>query len=161
MIIKKTADGKILSFQNISQIPDHLVDLETLNDEVEINKIEINKLKDEKELELKANRDKLLNDSKFFVISAENEDYSFALNNRDLPQIAARISRMPNDSMTLGWNTSNNKRVQLNRVAFKRLQNHIDDNDENVWTLFSEKLEELVDLTTIEQIQNFNTNLIS
>lgn len=120
----------------------------------------IEQLKNHKKQELKTNRDSLLNNSQVFTILVNDEECSFSLSNKDLPVVQSRIARLTNDVLTLGWTSVQGNRIELNRIAFKRLQSHIDANDEATYSLYSEKLAQLNELTEKEKVENFNTNLI-
>ena len=115
-------------------------------------------------LELKSKRDEKLTKS-IFTVSVDGVDCAFYLRTADLPTIKEKIADLSNNTDTKTWGDINGKRINLNKVFFERLKNHIKTNDETIWDLYGEKLAELEDLakeesTTLEDIKNFNTNLI-
>lgn len=130
--------------------------------EQQINVGILSQAKDEKILELKSKRDEKLTKS-IFTVSVNGVDYAFYLRTADLPTIKEKIAALSSNTDTKTWGDINGKRINLNKVFFERLKNHIKTNDETVWDLYGEKLTELEDLvkeesTTLEDVKNFNTN---
>lgn len=108
---------------------------------------------------LKVNRDKALSSS-LYSIKIDNNDCSFYLKNSDLAVIQARINSLTNDTSTKSWSNTEGKRVLMNKAAFLSLLRHISSNDETVWDLYAEKVQEIEDAQTLEELENININLI-
>jgi hypothetical protein len=126
--------------------------------------LQIEEAKQEKLRELKSKRDEKLTKS-IFTVSVDGVDCAFYLRTADLPRIKSKIEDLSNNTDTKTWGDVNGKRINLNKAFFETLKNDINANDETIWDLYGEKLEELEALaqeesTTLEDIKNFNTNLI-
>jgi hypothetical protein len=124
----------------------------------------LSQAKDIKILELKSKRDDLLN-NKTFSITVDGVSCSFWLRNSDLQDIQGRITSLSNNTATRNWGTIQGQRVGLNKEAYISLSRHISINDAQVRDLYRKKEDELEALvgeesTTLEDIKNFNTNLI-
>lgn len=131
----------------------------------EIKQSNLSDLKRKKASELKAARDSLLSGSQVYTIKVDGKDCAFSLSNADLAVLLARRISLTNNEETIDWNNTNNDRIALNKAAVEGLIRHINSNDENTWTLYTSKRKELNTLmalegVNIEDIKNFNTNLI-
>jgi len=128
--------------------------------------LQIEEAKQEKLRELKSKRDDLLN-NKTFSITVDGVSCDFWLRESDLPAINGRINSLSklDDAATITWGTVKGQRIALNKKAYDSLSRHIIVNDAQVRDLHAAKEKELEVLvkeesTTLEDIKNFNTNLI-
>lgn len=125
--------------------------------ESEILAYELQKAKESKKQALKANRDNALNNS-IYSININGEGCNFYLRNSDLSAIKARIDGLSNDTSTSSWGCTSGRRVELNKTAFQSLYRHINVNDETVYNLYAEKVEEINNATNLEDLNNININ---
>ncbi len=126
--------------------------------------LQIEEAKKAKLRELKSKRDDLLN-NKTFSITVDGVSCSFWLRNSDLSDIQGRITSLQNNTLTRNWSTVEGQRIGLNKESYISLSRHISINDAQVRDLHRKKEDELEALveeesTTLEDIKNFNTNLI-
>lgn len=106
---------------------------------------------------LRNNRDIALNES-IFTIQVNGVDCNFRLRTSDLASIQARISSLSDNSSTKSWSSIDRNRIQLNKTAFQSLFRDINTNDETVFDLYAEKLEEINQASSIEELNNININ---
>lgn len=109
---------------------------------------------------LKANRDNALNNS-IYSISVNGEGCDFYLRTSDLAAIQERINSLSNDTSTKSWGCTDGKRVELNKAAFQSLYRHIGINDETVYNLYAEKLDEIENITSDGEYFDENNNPIT
>ncbi len=132
----------------------------------------LKKLKTKKILKLKENKSAALDKQIYTVNIADKGDCSFYLKTSDLAVIQARISSLSNDTATKSWGCVGGRRIELNKAAFQSLLKHINANDETVYNLYAEKLEEIesvvIDgdyinddnqpITAFQYLENININ---
>lgn len=115
--------------------------------------------KQNKILELKKERDILL-ESKKFTIDVEGVSCQFWLRNSDLSALQSRFASLPDNSSTRSWGAVDGSRVELNKPAYLSLIRHITDNDETIfgeYVRMKEEMESAPDLEALEEIDiNFN-----
>lgn len=116
--------------------------------------------KESKKQTLKANKDNALNNS-IYSISVNNEGCDFYLRTSDLATIQARITNLSNDIATKSWGCTDGRRVELNKAAFQSLFRHISVNDETIYNLYAEKLEEIEKITSDGEYFDENNNPIT
>lgn len=116
--------------------------------------------KEAKKQILKINRDKALSSS-LYSIKIDNNDCSLYLKNSDLAVIQARINSLTNDTSTKSWSNTEGKRVLMNKAAFLSLLRHISSNDETVWDLYAEKVQEINNITSDGEYFDENNNQIT
>lgn len=113
--------------------------------------------KESKRQALKTNKDNALNNS-IYSINVDGEGCDFYLRTSDLAAIQARINNLPNNTETMSWGCTDGRRVELNKIAFESLQSRINQNDETVHNLYADKLQEIKDAQTLEELENININ---
>ena len=116
--------------------------------------------KESKKQALKGNRDEALISS-LYSIKIDDKDCSFYLKNSDLAVIQTRINSLTNDTSTKSWSNIEGKRVLMNKAAFLSLLRHISANDETVWDLYAEKVEEINNITSDGEYFDENNNPIT
>jgi len=147
-------DGKIPHFENNQWINKDIVQpiLEA--------KKTLEESKQEKINQLKSNRDIALNNS-IYSINIDGEGCEFYLKTSDLQAIKGRIDYLVNDIETSSWGCADGRRVQLNKTAFKSLYKQINENDETVYDLYAEKIEEIDNITSDGEYFDENNNKIT
>lgn len=118
---------------------------------------QLEECKESKKQLLRINRDNALNNS-IYSVSVEGSGCDFYLRTSDLAAIQARIDSLPNDTATKSWGCADGRRVELNKAAFQSLYRHISVNDETVYNLYAEKLQEIEQAETLEELENININ---
>lgn len=113
--------------------------------------------KESKKQALKINRDNALKNS-IYSISVDGQGCDFYLRTSDLAAIQERINSLSNDTSTKSWGCTDGRRVELNKAAFQSLYRHIGINDETVHNLYADKLQEIEDAQTLEELENININ---
>jgi len=83
---------------------------------------------------------------------------TFKLKISDIAILNSRIIRLQNAiaGTTAQWTDIDNNRLDLNLDQFKTLANHLDVRDQNLFTLYIEKLAEINACTTLEELNNIN-----
>jgi len=83
---------------------------------------------------------------------------TFKLKISDIAILNSRIIRLQNAiaGTTAQWTDIDNNRLDLTLEQFKTLANHLDVRDQNLFTLYTEKLAEINACTTLEELNNIN-----
>lgn len=121
---------------------------------------QLEELKKEKIQLAKASRELLLSGSQVHEIEVDGVSCKFSLSNKDLPNLIARQSCLATNTATSPWNDIDGNRVDLNKSAFQSLIRHINTNDSSVWTLCTNKVDEIKAAESLEQLNAIDTNLI-
>lgn len=157
--LKEPNTNQIVEFQNEASIGISFEGWIRLNEEQSLI-YELQKTKECKKQALKANRDNALNNS-IYSISVNGEGCDFYLRTSDLAAIQGRINNLPNNTETMSWGCTDGRRVQLNKTAFESLYRHIGINDETVYNLYAEKLDEIENITSDGEYFDENNNPIT
>lgn len=136
--------------------------------------VSLRSLKNKKIECLKSNRDNALNNLIYSINIEGFGSCDFYLKTSDLAVIQARINSLSSDVATKTWGCSDGRRVELNKAAFQALLKHISVNDETVYNVYAEKLEEIEKITldgqyfddkqqpinSFQALENININFI-
>jgi hypothetical protein len=84
----------------------------------------------------------------------------FKLKISDIAILNSRIIRLQNAiaGTTAQWTDIDNNRLDLTLEQFRTLANHLDVRDQNLFTLYTEKLAEINACTTLEELKAININ---
>jgi hypothetical protein len=85
---------------------------------------------------------------------------NFILKISDLPQIAARASRLQDQGAgsKSTWSDVDGVRQELVTGQFRSMRNHLDAHDETLRIWYAEVKQEIEDCTTLEELNNININ---
>ncbi len=108
--------------------------------------------------QLKLKRDRLVFGAQTYSIAINKVSCKFALSNADLPNLIARQSCLGSTLETSGWNDIEGNRIELNKAAFLSLIRHINANDVDTWSLYTEKSAKIKACTTLEELEFINTD---
>jgi uncharacterized protein YjcR len=129
----------------------------------EIDVYELEQAKLTKIAQLKANRisemeieTPKLNSLQVYIIDGIARTFKIKIS--DIAILNSRIIRLQNTvaGTTAQWTDIDNNRLNLTLEQFKTLANHLDVRDQNLFTLYTEKLSEINACTTIEELNLIN-----
>ena len=104
---------------------------------------------------------KTIRDNTTLKFSPANEPTkNFILKISDLPQIAARASRLQDQGAgsKSTWSDINGVRQDLLADQFRSMRNHLDAHDETLRVWYAETKKEIEDCTTLEELNAININ---
>jgi hypothetical protein len=136
----------------LNQLPSEEDLLNQLNSQkqVKINQLKANRIS---EMEVKTPKPSSLQ-----VYEIDGVFRTFKLKISDIAILNSRIIRLQNAiaGTTAQWTDIDNNRLDLTLEEFKTLANHLDVRDQNLFTLYTEKLVEINACTTLEELDNIN-----
>lgn len=171
--LREPNTNRIVEFQSEVSIGAFFTSWPRLNEEESLA-YELEELKKEKIQAAKASRELLLSGSQVHEIEVDGVSCKFTLSNKDLPNLIARQSCLTTNTATSPWNNIDGDRIELNKSDFQSLIRHINTNDSSVWTLYTNKVDEINSISeeneyfneqgekisALEYLQNINVNLI-
>jgi hypothetical protein len=129
----------------------------------EIDAYELAEAKTTKIAQLKANRISEMEvetpkPSSLQAYQIDGVSRTFKLKISDIAILNSRIIRLQNAiaSTTAQWTDIDNNRLDLTLDQFRTLANHLDVRDQNLFTLYTEKLAEINACTTLEELNLIN-----
>lgn len=171
--LKEPNTNRIVEFQSEQEIGAFFQGWPRLNEE-ESFAYELEQLKKEKIQAAKASRELLLSGSQVLEIGVDGVSCKFSLSNKDLPNLIARQSCLTTNTAASPWNDIDGNRIDLNKSVFQSLIRHINTNDSSVWTLYTNKVDEInsiseeneyfdeegKEISALEYLQKIKTDLI-
>jgi hypothetical protein len=131
----------------------------------EIDAYELAEAKAIKITQLKANRISEMEvetpkPSSLEVYEIDGVSRTFKIKISDIAILNSRIIRLQNAiaGTTAQWTDIDNNRLDLTLDQFRTLANHLDVRDQNLFTLYTEKLVEINACTTLEELNSININ---
>jgi uncharacterized protein YjcR len=145
----------LLTENEIAELSQPLSEEELLNQLNLQKQVKINQLKTNRISEMEVETPKL---SSLEVYEIDGVSRTFKLKISDIAILNSRIIRLQDAiaGTTAQWTDIDNNRLDLNLDQFKTLANHLDVRDQNLFTLYIEKLAEINACTTLEELNNIN-----
>ena len=147
----------LLIESEIAEFNQPLSEEELLNQLNLQKQIKINQLKANRTSEMEVETPK---PSSLQVYEIDGVARTFKLKIPDIAILNSRIIRLQNAiaGTTAQWTDIDNNRLDLNLDQFKTLANHLDVRDQNLFTLYTDKLAEINACTTLEELNAININ---
>lgn len=160
----KLQPHKIVNGIAILLTEDEIAELNQLPSEEKLLS-QLNSQKQAKIAQLKANRIsemevKTPKPSSLQIYKIDGVFRTFKIKISDIAILNSRIIRLQNAiaGTTAQWTDIENNRLDLTLDEFKTLANHLDVRDQNLFSIYTDKLAEINACTTLEELNNININ---